>query len=326
MYFKAESALIAAIEIYNKPDFAYREETFAILAINAWELLVKAKVLSENANNLRSIYVLDQGQRADGAPRKGSSVRRNRAGNPMTIGLTAAITLLETNPATRLPSEVRGNLEALLEIRDNAIHFVNARFELAKAVLEIGTACVKNFVGLADTWFQQDLSAYSLYLMPIGFLTAPSATALAVGGNEGRLVSYLRNLMAAQNTITTSTTGSGTYHIALDLNISFKRSATDAVSTFTLTSDPTAPHVYLTEEDIRMKYPWDYKELTTRCKARYTDFRENEAFHKVRRPLVGDGRYVRDRFLDPGNPKSAKKQFYNPNILVELDKCYTKKT
>jgi hypothetical protein len=30
----AEAAFISAIEIYNKPAFAYREETFAILAPN----------------------------------------------------------------------------------------------------------------------------------------------------------------------------------------------------------------------------------------------------------------------------------------------------
>jgi hypothetical protein len=40
---KSVSAMISAIEIYNKPDFKYREETFAILAINSWELLLKAK-------------------------------------------------------------------------------------------------------------------------------------------------------------------------------------------------------------------------------------------------------------------------------------------
>jgi len=33
---KAEAALLAAIEIYNKPTFLYREETFSILALNAW--------------------------------------------------------------------------------------------------------------------------------------------------------------------------------------------------------------------------------------------------------------------------------------------------
>jgi hypothetical protein len=320
IYSKAEAALIAAIEIYNKPDFAYREETFAILAINAWELLLKAKLLAGGQNRLQALYVYAPRKKADGTPTNRSFLKRNRAGNPLTVGLGEAIRLLEANAATRLPTEVRANLDALIEIRDNAVHFVNARFELAKAVLEIGTACVRNFVALAAKWFKEDLSGYSLYLMPIGFLATPSATAIVVGGEEGKLISYLRNLMATQNTSTTST---GSYHIALDLNISFRRSATDAVSTFTLTNDPTAPHVYQTEEDIRQKYPWDYRELIKRCRARYEDFKENEDFHVVRRPLQAEARLVRDRFLDPGNPRSSKKQFYNPNILAEFDKHYT---
>ena len=36
---KSVGAALSAIEIYNKPDFKYREETFAILMINSWELL-----------------------------------------------------------------------------------------------------------------------------------------------------------------------------------------------------------------------------------------------------------------------------------------------
>lgn len=34
---------MAAIEIYNKSDFLYREEAFAVLAINGSELLLKSK-------------------------------------------------------------------------------------------------------------------------------------------------------------------------------------------------------------------------------------------------------------------------------------------
>lgn len=43
---RAVAATVAAIEIYNKPDFLYREEAFAVLAINGWELLLKAKWLA----------------------------------------------------------------------------------------------------------------------------------------------------------------------------------------------------------------------------------------------------------------------------------------
>ena len=54
---KAAQAAVAAIEVYNKPGFTYREETFAILMLNAWELLLKARILKENKNQLRSIEV-----------------------------------------------------------------------------------------------------------------------------------------------------------------------------------------------------------------------------------------------------------------------------
>lgn len=41
---KSIGSMLSAIEIYNKPDFKYREETFAILAVNSWELLLKARI------------------------------------------------------------------------------------------------------------------------------------------------------------------------------------------------------------------------------------------------------------------------------------------
>jgi hypothetical protein len=33
---KSVHAALSAIEIYNKPDFKYREESFSILLVNAW--------------------------------------------------------------------------------------------------------------------------------------------------------------------------------------------------------------------------------------------------------------------------------------------------
>jgi hypothetical protein len=34
---------------------------------------------------------------------------------------------------------------------------------------------------------------------------------------------------------------------------------------------------------------------------------------------------MKTRYLDPGNPKSSRKDFYNPNIVAEFDKAYTRK-
>ena len=60
---KSIDAMLAAIEVYNKPTFAYREESFAILAINSWELLLKARLL-QLANN-RLTVILSYEHRAE---------------------------------------------------------------------------------------------------------------------------------------------------------------------------------------------------------------------------------------------------------------------
>lgn len=77
---KSIAAAVSSIEIYNKPDFYYREETFAILLVNAWELLAKARILQKSGGKLRSIYVADaRGQ-----------IKKGRAGNPITLELLSA--------------------------------------------------------------------------------------------------------------------------------------------------------------------------------------------------------------------------------------------
>lgn len=44
---RAVAAKVAAIEIYNKPDFLYCEETFAVLAVNGRDLRISVPWLAE---------------------------------------------------------------------------------------------------------------------------------------------------------------------------------------------------------------------------------------------------------------------------------------
>jgi hypothetical protein len=53
---KSVQAAVAAIEIYNKPDFSYREEAFSLLMSNAWELLLKAKWLLDHKEDVSSLH------------------------------------------------------------------------------------------------------------------------------------------------------------------------------------------------------------------------------------------------------------------------------
>lgn len=316
LYEKAEAALLSAIEIFNKPDFKYREETFAILALNAWELLLKAKLLDQHSNDPRCLYVYEKRRTKAGAKSKKRYLKRNRAGNLHTIGLGEAIVQLQQDGIAVDPI-VRANLDALTEIRDNAVHFMNPSPRMAKRVLEVGTASVKNFITLAKKWLDRDLSQYNLYLMPIGFVTAPGTGTAIVTADEARLLQYITDLVAGES-------ANPDYHVALDVELSFKRTAGTGAAV-TVTNDPNATRVYLTEEQIRQTYPWDYNELTRRLQERYIDFKQNQQYHDLRRPLMKDPKYVKRRYLDPQNTKSPKKDYYNPNIITEFDKHYTKR-
>jgi hypothetical protein len=319
---KAEAALLSAIEVYNKPDFSYREETFSILMLNAWELLLKAKTLLDSGNKLKSILVHETRATKSGRQSKKTYLRRSRSGNPQTKSLGQIIVALDKDASSRLSAPVRANVDALAEIRDNAVHYFNAGPQLAKQVLEIGTAAVRNFIELARRWFQIDLSKYNLYLMPIGFVAAPGvATAIPASPDEAKLVRYLAEVIRASRSDEEQD-----FHVALEVNLSFKRAPADAVAAVAVTTDPSAPKVTLSEEDIRKMYPWDYTELLQRLRSRYSDFKATEKFQSIRRPLMSDTRYVRTRYLDPKKPKSGKKDFYNPNIVSEFDKHYTRRS
>lgn len=317
---KAEAALLSAIEVYNRPTFAYREETFAILALNAWELLFKAKMLAEHSNNARCLRVLERRELSPGRMSKKLYLKRNRSGAPLTLGLWKTIIEIENRTRTKVDQAIKSNLEALTEIRDNAVHFVIASPQLAKQVLEVGTAAVRHFVELARHWFQYDLSGRHFFLMPIGFVDPPDAVAIELSRNESQLITYLAQLASG------AVRGSQSpFNITLEVNLSFKRSTTAGALAVAITNEPGAPQVTLGEEDFRKIYKWTYAQLIEQLKKRYTDFKMNDKFSGIKRPLMPNPKYVRARYLDPDNPRSGKKEFYSPTILSEFDKHYTRK-
>lgn len=318
---KSVSAMICAIEVYNKPDFKYREETFTILALNAWELLLKAKLLDENDNKLSAIYEYERRQNKDGSLSEREYIKRNRAGNPMTVSFGKSIAQIDNTTSESLKDAVKSNLDGMLEIRDNAIHFMNTSPQLAIKVQELGTANIQNYVNLVQRWFDKSLDEYNFYLMPLGFIRDfKSADSVALNQDEKKLLQFIRNL--GRETEEEALSG---FHVTLEVDLKFQRSKSGDAAKVRVTNDPEAPEVRLSEENIREKYPWDYWDLTRRLQERYEDFKINQKYHSIRKPLLDNPKYVKRRYLDPDNPKSGKKDYYNPNIFKVFDKHYTKK-
>jgi len=197
---KSIDAIIAAIEVYNKPSFSYREEAFSILAVNAWELLLKTRILQLDENRISAIIEYERRKKADGKLSDKLYRKKNRAKNHSSIGLFKAYSKLVNEYGDSIESIVLKNLEIITEIRNNAIHFLNKDFELKKKVHEIGTANLKNYLHLVRQWFGVNLSQYQLFLMPVAFLqNIRSAKGVNINNAERNLLSYVNYIEKSLN-------------------------------------------------------------------------------------------------------------------------------
>jgi len=306
---RAIAAMVAAIDVYNKPDFPYRAESFTILALNGWELLLKARWLALHRNRLSSLYVR-QGKADASRPR----YKRARSGNPMTHSLDYLAKKLTEQK--QLDENARRNLEALYELRDTAVHFYHRSPELNERVQEIGMACLKNFVAAVQDWFQEDLSRFNFYLMPLSFVAPPpSLEAIQLNRHEKSFLAFLDRLTPKQED------PAARYSVAVNVEVRFVRSKAASAASVRVTNDPNATAVRLSEEQIREHYPWDYYELTNRCRERYSDFKVDQKYHQLRKRLEAERRFAHERRLDPEKPR-PKKMFYAPAILEQFDKHY----
>jgi hypothetical protein len=317
---KATQAAVAAIEVYNKPGFKYREETFAILMLNAWELLLKARVLKENKNKLRAIEVWETRPSKGGKSSK-LGPKKNRAGNTMTIGVLPAAAIVKGYSKHSIDDYAIENISLLMEVRDNAIHFLNVGRDLHKRVQEVGAAALRNFAFAAKSWFDCDLSEYQFALMPVAFETPAGVIQTVFGEDTKGAAGKVAKLLADQER-KFPFEASKPYNVGVEVELKFVRKPdANAISVVVSPNNPNAVPVTLSEEDVLKNYPWDYAQLCTALR-KQPNFKKNQYFHRVRRPLEDDPRFCRVRQLNPRNKKSSKQRFYNPNIVAEIMKHY----
>jgi EC042_2821-lke REase/Protein of unknown function (DUF3644) len=143
-----KAALLAAIEIYNKPRIDYRDECFVILLLNAWELVIKA-ILSKNSQTIFYPKVRGQAYRT----------------YSLTDGFSKAEKLLPANLGSQA---LRMNLELLSTYRDNSVHFYNAR-NFGIVIHALAQTSIVNLKDVLKALFDVDLSdEITWQLLPLG--------------------------------------------------------------------------------------------------------------------------------------------------------------
>lgn len=241
------AAMLGAIEIYNKPQFSYRSECFSILAINAWELLLKA-ILSKNKQRIFYPKV------------------RNKP--YQTLGLLDSLCNCKPYfPASVQFRPVAENLNALNDFRNNSVHFYN---ESGADVIVYGLAQtgIVNFRDLMRETLEQDIAEYiNLCLMPLAFQGAPDpidflSTASRSPGAGNPLSEYVR--LIADTTQQLESDGHDTGRFLAVFNVSLQSTKKISAADITVGVDGNATGGQLVVHrrlDPNLSHPLRQKEI-----------------------------------------------------------------
>lgn len=309
---KSINCMLSAIELYNKPDFKYREDAFAILAVNAWELLLKSQLFKCNKYTFKAICKTEPLKTKAGIDHKSKTkISLNRCGNKKTLDIESVIKKLCEKKA--LPKEIINNIEALIELRDNAIHFINPE-NISKQIQELGFACIKNYMTFIDDWnIDIDLSKYNLYLMPLAYINEKTIVNASLNCETEHFLSFIKKLKTDD--------AKSSYDVLLSIDVQFKKgNSLDAIPVRTANNSDIT--ITLSEEDIQKKYPWSYQKVADESKKRYSNFKQAKDFNNAMAEIKNNPKLAKERKLYPDKPKSAKTYYYSTNVWSILDKYF----
>jgi len=172
----ARAAMMAAIEIYNKPVFQYRDECMVIFLLNAWELALKA-LLSKKK---QSIFY----------PKKKKQPYR-------TLSWQDALIKARSYFSKDLPfAPIQHNLELLGTYRDNAVHFYNAK-DFGVVLYALAQTSIKNFRDLLEQTFAIKLEdEISWQLLPLGTRPPIDIVSYISDTSSGKMTEAVRQFLS----------------------------------------------------------------------------------------------------------------------------------
>lgn len=141
---KSVEAYVLALETINRLSIQYRLEAFCYLICNAWELLLKAKIIEDDGSE-DVIY----------SKRQSENQRRR------SLSLEACLKKVKPNPK----DPVRRNIERIIDLRNESTHLVIS--EIPSELMMLFQAGVVNYHKHLNEWFGESLSDK----FPIGMMS-----------------------------------------------------------------------------------------------------------------------------------------------------------
>lgn len=293
---------LAAIEIYNKPNFVNREQVFCILVVNAWESLLKAKLLKDHRNKVSSLFI-----------KEGKTYKKNKDGRYITIGISQAAELC---PISQI---VKDNLDTLIEIRNAATHLTAKSSSLPVLVFTLGSANLRNYAKLIKLWFNINVSEYNFHILPMGFsYPFKSFTAAQVRKEPEDIAQILRDVTARQ--ILEAEAGGFFFVCELQTTlISAKKitSDTDLVAKIEASADAAIVVKRVNPIDL---YPYTYTEAWKKVREHVPELKQSDLNQFIREQTIkGNSQYstyhYRNKQEERRGPSRGTTIIYNDDFI-----------
>ena len=245
---KSIEAYVLALETINRLTIQYRLETFCYLICNAWELLLKSKLILDAGDDEVAFY-----------PAKANGEKRS-------ISLTDCLKRLF--PISNEP--VRKNIERVTELRDESVHLVIG--EIPHGVIGLLQACVTNYHRILNDWFQESLSKrYPVPMMNVVYDVDPGRYDLSDSRLEARLgpdaFDFLSKFNAKVETEREALGGAYEFFIEVQYGVHLVKMSEDADIILTSgESDHEPAHVVEVAKDSSVTHPFRQMELLSEIK------------------------------------------------------------
>jgi hypothetical protein len=239
---KSVDAYVLSLETINRLSIKYRVESFTHLICNAWELLLKARVLDVQTS-------------------RGAIYYKTKRGEPKrTISLRDALSKVVPNQKEAL----RRNLEVVADLRDEAMHFVIS--EVPNDVLLLFQACVINYHKKLNEWFGISLSdRVTVGMMTIVYDLSPGSFDLGSPAVKRRLgkdvAAFLAQVQKKIQAEFTTLQRSPEFSLGVDYKLVLTKKPGDADIVFSTGEKGTSATVVQVAKDPSISHPHRQKEL-----------------------------------------------------------------
>ncbi|MDE2786506.1 MAG: DUF3644 domain-containing protein [Chloroflexota bacterium] len=247
---KSVEAYTLALETINRLTIQYRLEAFCYLFCNAWELLLKARLLAANDSDESAIYY------------------RNQGPNKRSLSLHDCLNRIFPD----VSNPIRRNIECVEELRDEAVHLVITR--IPQDVMGLFQAGVVNYHKCLNRWFGKSLSdGVPVGMMSIVYDLSPEQSDLTdarlrkdLGGDA---TEFLMRYCAALKTELDQLNGAPEFSIGVEYHVVLTKREDDAdIRLYSGSSSGEPTQIVEIPKDPGISHPFRQKEIIEQVNSR----------------------------------------------------------